>query len=86
MSLKLPGRKSRLSVANDEAFLEFVKLCFAQKRKTLFNNLRSIAAPENIRVALSSLKLKPSARAEELSVEQIARLHDELSSKALNAP
>ena len=79
VSLKLPGLRSQLGLANDQAFLDFVKICFAQKRKTLLNNLRAIASPDDIHGALSSLNLKHSARAEELSVEQLARLYAELS-------
>lgn len=78
VSLKLPGTGARLGLANDQAFLDFVKICFAQKRKTLFNNLRAVASPDDIDGALSALDLKHSARAEELSVEQLARLYVQL--------
>jgi len=59
-------------------FLNFVKLCFSQKRKTLVNNLRSAAKPDTIRAALESLTLRPDARAEQLSVVQFAALHAQL--------
>lgn len=75
VSMKLPGESARLSIKNSRRFLEFVKLCFSQKRKTLVNNLRSIAAPEGVRAALSSSKGKPESRAEELSVAQLAALY-----------
>jgi len=51
VSLRLPGEKAAAPVINEEKFLEFVKLCFAQKRKTLVNNLRSISEPEATRSA-----------------------------------
>jgi len=50
-------------------------LCFAQKRKTLVNNLKSRAKPEQLRLALTSLSLRSDARAEQLSVAQLAALH-----------
>jgi 16S rRNA (adenine1518-N6/adenine1519-N6)-dimethyltransferase len=71
VSLRLPGEKAALISVNEEKFLEFVKLCFAQKRKTLVNNLRSISEPEITRNALNALGLEPGARAEELSVKQL---------------
>jgi len=35
VSMRLPGEKTNLDKADEEKFLEFVKLSFAQKRKTL---------------------------------------------------
>src|ERR1700730_226481 len=59
----------------DEAsFLEFVKSCFSQKRKTLVNNLKSRVKPELIREALTRLNLRVDARAEQLSVANLAAL------------
>jgi 16S rRNA (adenine1518-N6/adenine1519-N6)-dimethyltransferase len=58
-----------------ESFLPFARQAFAQKRKTLANNLRaaqhSLAA---IQTALASAGIPPQARAEELSLETLARL------------
>jgi 16S rRNA (adenine1518-N6/adenine1519-N6)-dimethyltransferase len=78
VSLKLPGDKANLAISDDEQFLDFVKKCFAQKRKTLVNNLRGIAAPERVKAALVDLGLSASARAEELSVAQLAVLFTRL--------
>lgn len=81
VSMKLPGESARLAIQDPQQFLEFVKLCFSQKRKTLVNNLRSIAEPDTVRVALLALKIKSAARAEELSVAQLAALGQELLAK-----
>jgi 16S rRNA A1518/A1519 N6-dimethyltransferase RsmA/KsgA/DIM1 with predicted DNA glycosylase/AP lyase activity len=51
-----------------------VKLCFAKKRKTLLNNLRSTFNPDEIRDTLERLSLRPDARAEQLSVPLFAAL------------
>ena len=75
VTLRLPGERAKLTLAVESRFLDFVKLCFAQKRKTLVNNLRSLAKPEKIREALASLNLRPDSRAEQLSVSQLATLH-----------
>ncbi|MBZ5701169.1 MAG: 16S rRNA (adenine(1518)-N(6)/adenine(1519)-N(6))-dimethyltransferase RsmA [Acidobacteriia bacterium] len=74
VSLRLPGAGAALGLQDEPRFLDFVKLCFAQKRKTLVNNLRALAGPELVREALASLDLRRDARAEQLSVEQFAAL------------
>ena len=79
VSMRLPGEKKTAQITNEEKFLEFVKLCFAQKRKTIVNNLRAISQPEQTRALLQELKLHPGARAEELSVAELAVLFDRVS-------
>ena len=74
VTLRLPGERSKLSLADEARFLDFVKLCFSQKRKTLVNNLRSLDKPEKAREALASLSLRLDARAEQLTVAQLAGL------------
>jgi 16S rRNA (adenine1518-N6/adenine1519-N6)-dimethyltransferase len=66
--------------AGDEyrAFLEFVKLGFAQKRKKLSNNLNSAYSGSSVRLALRALSLSENARAEELTVEELGRLFEVL--------
>jgi 16S rRNA (adenine1518-N6/adenine1519-N6)-dimethyltransferase len=62
-------------VRDDQArFLEFVKRCFAQKRKNLVNNLSTTFARAYILKTLAGHHLPPSVRAEEMSVEQLAGL------------
>lgn len=78
VSMKLPGESARLQIADARQFLDFAKLCFSRKRKTLVNNLRSIAEPDEVRAALESLDLQAGARAEELSVAQLAALRKSL--------
>jgi len=78
VTLRLPGERAKLRLAEVSPFLDFVKLCFSQKRKTLVNNLRSIAKPDAIRRALAALALRPDARAEQLSVSQLAALQASL--------
>lgn len=74
VSLKLPGQKARLEITDDAKFLDFVKTCFAQKRKTLVNNLRKLAEPAKVKADLTSLGLGTAARAEELPVATLAEL------------
>jgi 16S rRNA (adenine1518-N6/adenine1519-N6)-dimethyltransferase len=80
VTLRLPGPGAQSGVGDAEKFLEFVKSCFGQKRKTLANNLRQIAKPQEIRELLRELKLREDARAEQLSVAQFAALYRAISS------
>jgi 16S rRNA (adenine1518-N6/adenine1519-N6)-dimethyltransferase len=102
VTLRLPGERAKLSLSSDapsskgkpapasrdadSRFLDFVKLCFSQKRKTLVNNLRSLAKPDRTREALAALKLRPDARAEQLPVAQLAALHSVLLPNPDSAP
>jgi 16S rRNA (adenine1518-N6/adenine1519-N6)-dimethyltransferase len=73
------GKKKRSSaIGAEEGFLDFVKMCFSQKRKTLVNNLRSRAKPSGAREALHSLGLRHDARAEQLTVSQLAAVYASL--------
>jgi 16S rRNA (adenine1518-N6/adenine1519-N6)-dimethyltransferase len=74
VTLRLPGDRAKLSLGDSSHFLDFVKLCFSKKRKTLVNNLRSLAQPDGVREALAALNLHRDARAEQLSVSQLAAL------------
>jgi 16S rRNA (adenine1518-N6/adenine1519-N6)-dimethyltransferase len=77
---KPSGKKKTHSSSNaEECFLDFVKLCFSQKRKTLVNNLRPLAKPAAAREALNALDLRPDSRAEQLSDAQFAALYTALS-------
>jgi len=59
----------------EATFLRFVRQCFAQKRKTLANNLRAAGVlPERLAAALSQAAISPQARAEALSIESLAAL------------
>jgi 16S rRNA (adenine1518-N6/adenine1519-N6)-dimethyltransferase len=79
VTLRLPGDRAKLALPDEAAFLGFVKLSFAQKRKTLVNNLRTLAKPEAVREALAAENLRLDARAEQLTVSQFAALRGHLT-------
>jgi len=79
VTLRLPGERAKLSLSDTSRFLDFVKLCFSQKRKTLVNNLRARAQPDRVREALATLNLRLDSRAEQLPVAQLAALHSLLA-------
>jgi 16S rRNA (adenine1518-N6/adenine1519-N6)-dimethyltransferase len=75
VTLRLPGAGASAGIRDEARFFDFVKLCFAHRRKTLVNNLKPLAAPELVREALSALKIRADARAEQLPVSQFAALY-----------
>jgi len=56
----------------EEPFIAFLKRAFAQKRKTLVNNLRGQYDDAAIRAALKSAGLRADVRAEAISLEKTA--------------
>jgi 16S rRNA (adenine1518-N6/adenine1519-N6)-dimethyltransferase len=79
--LTLTSNLEKLGV-NEADFIRFLKLCFGQKRKTLWNNLKARYASEDLTRAMLRAKVKPTVRAEALSLEDTARLFRALDSPA----
>jgi 16S rRNA (adenine1518-N6/adenine1519-N6)-dimethyltransferase len=77
------SRLEELSV-NEADFIRFLKLSFGQKRKTLWNNLKTRYASEDLTRAMLRAKIRPSVRAEALSLEQNARLFRALTHPAVS--
>jgi 16S rRNA (adenine1518-N6/adenine1519-N6)-dimethyltransferase len=78
VTLKLPARGPQLGDGERQQVLEFVKLCFAQKRKTLVNNLKTLGSADRVRAAMEGLGLRADARAEQLSVGEFVELWREM--------
>jgi 16S rRNA (adenine1518-N6/adenine1519-N6)-dimethyltransferase len=82
--MSLPGERAWLDIADEAHFLRFIQACFSQKRKTLRNNLRAVAATprtpadDRIRAALEASGLPSDARAEQLSLAKFATLFKNL--------
>ena len=64
-----------IQVPKDYAkIVEFVKTCFASRRKTLVNNLAKQCSKAQIVDMLSKLNISAEARAEDLSPQEFAKL------------
>jgi 16S rRNA (adenine1518-N6/adenine1519-N6)-dimethyltransferase len=74
LRLTIDPRQERLGVQGD-GFIDFLRLSFAQKRKTLWNNLKPRYQDAVLRRALAVANVKATARAETLTLEQSARLY-----------
>ncbi|MCI0665184.1 MAG: 16S rRNA (adenine(1518)-N(6)/adenine(1519)-N(6))-dimethyltransferase RsmA [Acidobacteria bacterium] len=74
-------------VDDHDMFFELTKVLFAQRRKTIFNNLRAgyqrlkIENEVEIERALTVSSLDPRRRAETLTIEEIAKLANYLSNR-----
>ena len=73
LRLTMDPQQQKLGVGGD-GFIEFLRLSFAQKRKTLWNNLKGNYDDAQLKRALAAAKVKPTARAETLSLEQSAAI------------
>jgi 16S rRNA (adenine1518-N6/adenine1519-N6)-dimethyltransferase len=67
---------------DESGFLRFLRQIFAQKRKTLANNLRAAGmAPNAVAAALTAAEIDPKARAEAVPVEAVAALWRQLEQR-----
>jgi 16S rRNA (adenine1518-N6/adenine1519-N6)-dimethyltransferase len=73
--LHMHPRFGELAV-DEKGFLRFLRQSFAQKRKTLVNNLRAAGySPEDISGAFQKCDAQPQARAEAVGLETMACLY-----------
>jgi len=83
--LRMSPRVNALNI-DEEGFINFLKLSFGQKRKTLWNNLKTEYAPDLLKEALREAGVKPTVRAETLPLEKSAALFRALASRNGNLP
>ena len=72
--LTMDSRLEHLQVPEGD-FIRFLRLSFGQKRKTLWNNLKSEYDSQRLRSAMERSGVKSSVRAEALSLEKTAALY-----------
>jgi 16S rRNA (adenine1518-N6/adenine1519-N6)-dimethyltransferase len=84
--MRLRVRPVPAAPVRDEAFfLELIKALFAQRRKTILNNLRAargrlgLKDEAEISRALAAASLAPPRRAESLAIPEIAQLADRIT-------
>ncbi len=77
-----PLPESAVGIDDPVLFAELVRLAFAQRRKTLRNNLKGRVSAERI----AALGLDPGVRAETLSVDDFKHLANALASDPVQPP
>jgi 16S rRNA (adenine1518-N6/adenine1519-N6)-dimethyltransferase len=77
LRLMLDPQQEKLGVAGD-GFIDFLRLSFGQKRKTLWNNLKDTYDGAKLKQALAEANVKATARAETLSLEESAAVYKAL--------
>lgn len=78
VEFQMEARLTHLDEGAQNLLLEFVKRCFARKRKNIINNLSGIAPRTKVEELLTELNLPVTVRAEEMTIEQFAALHARL--------
>lgn len=74
LRLTIDPQQEKLGVAGD-GFIDFLRLSFGQKRKTLWNNLRGKYDEKGLKRALAEAHVKPTARAETLDLAESAAVY-----------
>ena len=69
VTFQMKPESLRLPAGERKELLEFVKLCFAHKRKNLLNNLAPVHPRSRVETELRTLGLPPTIRAEQLPLE-----------------
>jgi 16S rRNA (adenine1518-N6/adenine1519-N6)-dimethyltransferase len=77
LRLTIDPQREKLGVVRD-GFIDFLRLSFSQKRKTLWNNLKAEYDGATLKRALAEAGVKPTARAETLSLEESAAVYRSL--------
>lgn len=77
--IALTPRPFPLPVTSPKRLEQLVKLGFANRRKMLRNNLKSIISPDALESILEKLEITPLARAEAISVSDWVRLCNEVN-------
>jgi 16S rRNA (adenine1518-N6/adenine1519-N6)-dimethyltransferase len=74
LRLTIDPQQEKLGVAGD-GFIDFLRLSFGQKRKTLWNNLKTKYEGPELKRALAEAKVKATARAETLHLKESAAIY-----------
>ena len=73
LRLTMAPRFEELQV-EEGPFIQLLKIAFAQKRKTLANNLKGFYSASSIKTGLKAAGLRPDVRAEAVPLEKMAAL------------
>jgi 16S rRNA (adenine1518-N6/adenine1519-N6)-dimethyltransferase len=72
--LKFLPRKAPPVAGDETELFRLIRVAFSQKRKTLRNNLKTVYTLASVEKVLENCKLNEKVRAEELSLEEFAKI------------
>ena len=78
MQFEFPGAGKDDAIEDEEAFLDFLRACFREKRKTLVNNLAKTLPRRNLADLLAELGLDSRIRAEQIDLEGFSAIYRRL--------
>lgn len=70
--------KEKIKVKDEKEFYNFIKLCFTQRRKTLYNNIKDSFDKDLINEMYNKLNLKETIRAQEIELETFIKMYEVL--------
>ena len=77
--IQFSRKDSSLSKEELTDFFSFVRACFKQRRKTVYNNLREyLDDPERARQVLAEAGIEEGRRAQQLSVDELRKIYEVL--------
>lgn len=77
--IQFARRSETIDPEDLQKFFTFVKACFRQRRKTVYNNLRDyLGSGDQALAVLERAGIDPRTRAQELSKEELRKLYDTL--------
>jgi len=79
VTFRMKAKPDRWAREKSDEFLNFVKRCFAQKRKNVLNNLGGIYPRGRIMQAFEEAGKPANLRAEQLSLEELAEVFESLT-------
>lgn len=68
--------KNESEVLNLESYADFIEMCFTQKRKTIYNNLRSRLGEDLAKKILEKSGVKASERASDLDLSKFLEMYE----------
>lgn len=78
VTFKLIPPPKRRQVSTERGFHQLVNKAFSERRKMMRNSMQPLFSAQQVEAALSSIKMRPEARAQELTVDKFVELYREL--------
>ena len=65
----------------NQGLFDFIKICFKQRRKTLYNNMRAVYASDLVNEVLDKCQIDVNVRAQELEIDDFIKIYEVLNER-----